>query len=241
MSATSFRLDSACLPLHRLAAFEQTILHGIQDLMLVLAPDGRVLHASDMCHALTTFTSEQLIGKYIATIMHYDDLPVFLEQFRASMLTGKSWRFHHRLRRADDTFAVFESTFNTFFDKTSTQPAEYFGLNKCVMTTRPYSNHSVVLLDSYLDHFTTNVRLVEQLKQLRLKAETPNEEEGEEVVQEVSVCPSSTIKTNKEVISICVLLKLTDLLQDLLWNRDCRSFERPFTKSNHKFCNEQQP
>ena len=73
MWATPFRLDSTCLPLHRLAAFEQTILDGIQDLLLVLAPDGRVLHASQMCFALTTLTPKHLLGNHIANFMHYDD------------------------------------------------------------------------------------------------------------------------------------------------------------------------
>jgi PAS domain-containing protein len=200
MSATDFRLDSACLPLHRLAAFEQTILDGVQDLLLVLAPDGRVLHVSPMCFALTTLTPEHLLGNYIASFMHYDDMPVFLAEFQASMAAGSPWRFHHRLRRTDGTFAIFEST----------QPAACFGLNKCVMTLRPYSNPSVVLMDSYLDHFTTNARLMERLKQLRSEIEDSDEEvdEGEEVVQKIEVCVPITIKAKTKVSSSRILIEL---------------------------------
>ena len=210
MSATDFRLDSACLPLHRPAAFEQAILDGVQDLLLVLAPDGRVLHVFPMCFALTTLTPEHLLGNYIASFMHYDDMPVFLAEFQASMAAGSPWRFHHRLRRADGTFAIFESTFNPFFDKTSTQPAEYFGLNKCVMTIRPYSNPSMVLMDSYLEHFTRNARLMEQLKQLQSETEDSDEEVGEveEVVQKIEVCVPITIKAKTKVSSSRILIEL---------------------------------
>ena len=243
MSANSFRLDSACLPLYRLAAFEQTILDGIQDLMLVLAPDGLVLHASSKCFGLTTFTCEHLTGNYIANFMHYDDMPVFLTEFNATMAAGTPWRFRHRLRKADGTFAVFESTFNPFFDSTSSQPAEYFGLYKCVMTIRPYSNPSVVLMDSYLDHFTTNTRLVEQLKQLRsetddLDEDEHKEEQGREVVQESNNYLSNTAKTKHKVSSIHVLLDLTNILLQYVEQISCA---RITTKSNAELRPGQQP
>lgn len=240
MSATPFQLDSACLPLHRLAAFEHTILDGIQDLILVLAPDGRVLHVSPMCLALTTIAPEDLIGSYIANFMHYDDMPVFLTEFKASMDSGSPFRFHHRLRRLDHTFAVFESTFNPFFDTTSTQPAEYFGLHRCVMTIRPYSNPSMVLMDSYLDHFTTSARLEEQLKQLRSELEQSIEEEEEEneVVPAIEICVSSTVETKNNVSSIRPVMNSTDLSPD---PSESTSFRQTSTNGNQELCSGQQP
>lgn len=234
MSATSFRLDSACLPVHRLEAFQQTILDGIQDLLLVLAPDGRVLHASQTCFALTTLTPQHLIGNYIAAFMHHDDMPLFLVEFEASMSAGTPWRLHHRLRRADGTFAVFESTLNPFFDVTSTEPAEYFGLHKCIMTLRPYSNPSTVLMDSYLDHITTNTRLVEQIRQLRSEAAIADEEDNQELLQETS-CNVSAAN------SIRALLDLTDLSQDPPQTGTRPSFERAPTKSSPQKCHGPQP
>ncbi|KEQ68409.1 hypothetical protein M436DRAFT_76924 [Aureobasidium namibiae CBS 147.97] len=180
MSATPFHLDSACLPLDRLAAFERNILDGIQDLLLVLAPDGRVLHASQMCLALTSLTPEHFVGNHIATFMHYDDLPVFLEEFKASSLSGQPWRFQHRLRKADDTFAVFESAFSPFLDTSAAQTAGFHGLHKCVMTVRPYSHPSAVLLDSYLEHITTQARLIQQLEDLRSEAEILEDDDDDE-------------------------------------------------------------
>ena len=213
--------------------------------MLVLAPDGLVLHASSKCFGLTTFTCEHLTGNYIANFMHYDDMPVFLTEFNATMAAGTPWRFHHRLRKADGTFAVFESTFNPFFDSTSSQPAEYFGLYKCVMTIRPYSNPSVVMMDSYLDHFTTNARLVEQLKQLRSESEESNEEEEEEEVKEVipaiETCVSSILETKNKVSSIPIVLDSTDSSPDSTSYKESTSFRRVSTKSNQEFCPGQQP
>jgi PAS domain-containing protein len=220
----SFHLDSTCLPLHRLAAFEQTILDGIKDLLLVLAPDGCVLHASQMCFALTTLTPQHLVGNHISRFMHYDDLPVFLDEFNTNMLVGKPWRFHHRLRRADDTFAVFESTFNPFVDTTSFQTAGYPGLRKCLMTIRSYFSPSAALLDSYLDLITAQARLTGQLKQLRAGTDEDEEEEAqvvdEYVKQELDACVSRTTKTQKKVSSIRVLLHFTDNLQGPFRDRD---------------------
>jgi PAS domain-containing protein len=223
----SFHLDSTCLPLHRLAAFEQTILDGIKDLLLVLAPDGCVLHASQMCFALTNLTPQHLVGNHISRFMHYDDLPVFLDEFNTNMLAEKSWRFHHRLRRADDTFAVFESTFNPFIDTTSSQTTGHPGLRKCLMTIRPYFSPSAALLDSYLDHITTQARLTEQFKQLRAGTDEEEEEEEEEaqvvdecVKQKIDTCVPCTTKTKKKVSSIRVSLHFTDNLQGPFRDRD---------------------
>lgn len=214
MPATSFQLVSACLPLHRPAAFEYNILDGIRDLLLVLGPDFRVLHASRMCFEFTTFTPESLVGSHITTFMHYDDLPVFLNEYNANMLANIPWRFHHRLRKADDTFAVFESTINPFIDTTAVQTGQFFEFRKCVMTVRPYSKPSVVLLDSYLDQMTTEARLVKQLNQLRSESQSPGEDKeevvDEHVMEEIDLCAPSTAKTKKKVSSICVLIYILD-------------------------------
>lgn len=251
MSATSFRLDSACLPVHRLAAFEQTIIDGIQDLMLVLAPDGRILHASQMCFALTTLAPEQLIGNHITTFMHYDDLPVFLDEFNSSLLSGRPWRFCHRLRRADDSFAIFESILNPFIDKTTAQATGLYAPNLCVMTIRPYSNPSVELLDSYLDHITTQARLTQQLEELRSEAEVSDDDDKEEeeeqeegeaeeekelvdeqMMDKTGACTPNITNTKKKVSSNPPLLILTDLSQDAPQIRNQQPLQRPFAQSS---------
>ncbi|KAH0284587.1 hypothetical protein KCU62_g8181, partial [Aureobasidium sp. EXF-3399] len=133
-----------------------------------------------MCLALTSLTPEHFVGNHIATFMHYDDLPVFLEEFKASSLSGQPWRFQHRLRKADDTFAVFESAFSPFLDTSAAQTAGFHGLHKCVMTVRPYSHPSAVLLDSYLEHITTQARLIQQLEDLRSEAEILEDDDDDE-------------------------------------------------------------
>lgn len=169
--ASNFRVDLESLPLNRSAGFPQRVLGSIRDLLIVLAADGRVLYASQMCQTLTSHSPEFLVGKHITTFMHYDDIPVFLVDFKEGMSTGNSWRCHHRVRRRDDTFAPFESTFKPYTDSTVDDDTGVKDTKMCLMTTRPYPISCTSLMDSFLEHCTTNIRLTTQLKQLQDEAQ----------------------------------------------------------------------
>jgi len=160
------------LSIDRSSGFHQKLVDGIEDLLLVLAEDGRVLYASPKSYSLLQIEPETLVGKYISTYMNVDDIPVFLIEWKDNMASGNSWRSHHRLRRNDDSYKPFESTFKPYTnvsvdDKTGSR----LSTKMCLMTSRPYQTSSTSLMDSFLEHYTTNIRLSNQLARLKGEAE----------------------------------------------------------------------
>ena len=162
----SLLIDRSTTELH------QKVLDGIEDLLLVLDEGGRVLYASPKSYSLIHIKSEALLGRYISTYMNVDDIPVFLIDFKEHLASGNSWRSHHRLRRADDTYKPFESTFKPYTDISVDDKTGLKTVTKmCLMTARPYQMTSTSLMDSFLEHYTNNIRLSNQLARLRGEAE----------------------------------------------------------------------
>lgn len=157
--AFKFNVESEHLPVNRSAAFYRKIVNGIQDLVLVLAQDGRILFASSACQSLTAFPPRALVGNLVTTFMHHDDLPIFLADFKNCFTAGKSWTFHHRIRRQDDSFAVFESAFKPYHDTEISKSAGLTGIQLCLMTTRPYSTPCTTKMDTFLEQWTNGLRL----------------------------------------------------------------------------------
>jgi len=170
--APNFHIETENLPLNRSAGFQQKVLDGIQDLLMVLAVDGRILYSSPMSFPLIQVDSEKLVGHYMPTYMKVDDIPVFLEDFKDNMATGRSWRYHHRLRRQDGTFAIFESTFKPYTENLVFEQAGLKPTKMCLMTSRPYPIPSTSLMDSFLEHCTTHIRLTAQLAKLKEESQT---------------------------------------------------------------------
>lgn len=139
---------------------------------MVLAVDGRILYSSPMSFPLIQVDSEKLVGHYMPTYMKVDDIPVFLEDFKDNMATGRPWRYHHRLRRQDGTFAIFESTFKPYTENLVFEQAGLKPTKMCLMTSRPYPIPSTSLMDSFLEHCTTHIRLTAQLAKLKEESQT---------------------------------------------------------------------
>ena len=149
--AFKFNVESEHLPVNRSAAFYRKIVNGIQDLVLVLAQDGRILFASSVCQSLTAFPPKALVGNLVTSFMHHDDLPIFLAEFKNCFTAGESWTFHHRIRRQDDSFAVFESAFKPYHDTEISKSAGLTGIQLCLMTARPYSTPCTTKMDTFLE------------------------------------------------------------------------------------------
>jgi hypothetical protein len=204
--APNSHIEVEGLPIYRSAGFHQKVVDGIEDLMLVLAEDSRVLYASPKSFSLIQVKPEALLGQHISTYMKVDDIPVFLIDFKENMASGTSWRSHHRLRRADDTYKPFESTFKPYTDiavddktgsKTSTK--------MCLMTARPYQIASTSLMDSYLEHYTTNIRLTKQLARLKREAE---DYYRDTVSTPTAQRATSRIDTTTRIIEVSIFQKL---------------------------------
>jgi hypothetical protein len=169
---SNLHIEVESLSIDRSTELHQKVLDGIEDLLLVLDEAGRVLYASPKSYPLIQIKSEALLGRYISTFMNVDDIPVFLIDFKEHMASGNSWRSHHRLRRADDTYKPFESTFKPYTDISVDDKTGSKTITKmCLMTARPYQMSSTSLMDSFLEHYTNNIRLSNQLARLRGEAE----------------------------------------------------------------------
>ncbi|KAK6003288.1 hypothetical protein QM012_001133 [Aureobasidium pullulans] len=170
--APNFHIEIESLPLDRSSKFHQKVVDGIEDLLLVLAEDGRILYASPKSLSLIQVKPEALVGHYVSTYMNVDDIPVFLMEWKENMALGSTWRAHHRLRQRDDTYKPFESTFKPYTDNVIDKvTGSRKGTKLCLMTSRPYQITSTSLMDSFLEHYTTNIRLTNQLAQLKGEAE----------------------------------------------------------------------
>jgi PAS domain-containing protein len=136
--ALSIPIEVNSLPMDRSAGFHHKVVDAIEDLLLVLAEDGRISYASPKSYSLIQVKSEAMVGQYISTYMNVDDIPVFLVDFKEHMASGTSWRSHHRLRRADDTFNPFESTFTPYTGVAADSTTGSRRSTKmCLMTARP--------------------------------------------------------------------------------------------------------
>ncbi|KAH0015303.1 hypothetical protein KCU80_g19251, partial [Aureobasidium melanogenum] len=170
--APNFQIEVESLPVDRSAGFHQKVVDGIEDLLLVLAEDGRILYASPKSLSLIQTKPEALVGHYISTYMNVDDIPVYLMEWKENMALGSTWRTHHRLRQKDDTYKPFESTFKPYTDNVvDKKTGSKTSTKLCLMTSRPYQITSTTLMDSFLEHYTTNIRLTNQLAQLQGEAE----------------------------------------------------------------------
>ncbi|KAI4724085.1 hypothetical protein E4T49_08187 [Aureobasidium sp. EXF-10728] len=214
--APNSQIEMNNLPVDRSAGFHQKVVDGIEDLLLVLAEDGRVLYASPKSFSLIQIKPEALVGHYISTYMNVDDIPVFLIEWKENMALGSSWRSHHRLRQGDDTYKPFESTFKPYtkdvvHDKTGSKT----DTKLCLMTSRPYQITSTSLMDSFLEHYTTNIRLTNQLAWLKGEAE----EFYESTISTTTACTQEDDATVQ-----CATFKLEITTANATTNnRDCDS------------------
>ncbi|KAF2718098.1 hypothetical protein K431DRAFT_340899 [Polychaeton citri CBS 116435] len=123
------------------------IVENLSDLLLVLAPSGRILYASPSC-------IRSIIGKPTSEYVHPDDLEVFLDEFYTSIKRGK---------RHDGTYVVLE-----WHGHPHTSPSTIErGNDGFFVTARPCLTKNAILLDSLLHHRTENERLGRRLAQNR--------------------------------------------------------------------------
>ncbi|KAK7528355.1 uncharacterized protein IWZ02DRAFT_359470, partial [Phyllosticta citriasiana] len=79
-----------------LAAIRSTI----RDMQIILSSGGTITYLSTSCKGLLGYDPERLIRQKITDYIHEDDLPTFASELFESQTTGKTFRFHCRVRRA---------------------------------------------------------------------------------------------------------------------------------------------
>ncbi|KAK8250901.1 hypothetical protein HDK77DRAFT_439633 [Phyllosticta capitalensis] len=74
-------------------------------MQIILSSGGSISYISTSCRRLLGYEPEQLIRQKITDYIHEDDLPIFASEFFESQTTGKTFRFHCRVRRAQSLVA----------------------------------------------------------------------------------------------------------------------------------------
>lgn len=151
--------------------WKQQMVEELEDLIHILATDGRVLYISDGIKQLTGYNPEDIIGKSIVDFIHPDDSSMFVREFNNSVSSGEALRVFYRFRKqTGGEYAVLEChgqphlTSGATFSSQNNSSAPCSGF---FMMSRPYPTKSAALLDSFLEHKIENERLMKKIEALR--------------------------------------------------------------------------
>jgi PAS domain S-box-containing protein len=148
--------------------WSQRVLDEIKDLLHILTPDGRILYVSPSGKYLTGYECSDLVGKFIFDYIHADDNAIFIREFNESIASGNTLRFFYRLKKADGTYVIFESTGHPHLTSEAYGPNSATGFCRgFFMMARPYPTKNASLLDSFLEHKIENERLTKRIAELR--------------------------------------------------------------------------
>jgi PAS domain S-box-containing protein len=141
------------------------ILEKFRDLYFVLSPEMRIRHISPTCEELTGHDSDALRSKVLHDFVHQDDRAMVMREINESIVSGQQFRFFYRFKRADSTFAIFESFGHPHTVKEAgSDVADCGGV---FMISRPYPTKNASFLDSFLGHKIENERLQRKIADLR--------------------------------------------------------------------------
>ncbi|KAL1839873.1 hypothetical protein VTJ49DRAFT_1059 [Mycothermus thermophilus] len=146
------------------------IVEELQDLMIVLDANGRIRYASPSAEALTGHAPAELLGLLMKDLLHPDDVGVFTAEMNESIALGAPLRIFYRMRRRDDSYAVFEAMGHAHIADAgfAPNPANQTPFCQAVfLNARPYPTKNVALLDSFLEHKMENERLRRRIAELR--------------------------------------------------------------------------
>ncbi|KAI9660135.1 MAG: blue light receptor [Bathelium mastoideum] len=162
--------------------WSQRVLEELKDFLHILTPDGRILYVSPSCKFLTGHDPSQIQGKFIGEFIHPDDSGIFVREFNESIASGNPLRFFYRFRKADDSYAIFESHGHPHLSSEAIQfgpsPNSAGFCRGFFLMARPYPTKNAALLDSFLEHKIENERLTKRIAEL--KREEAEETEAQE-------------------------------------------------------------
>jgi PAS domain S-box-containing protein len=158
--------------------WQQRTIEAIQDLLYVLAFNGKILYASASCVSVTGYQPTQIAGHFIHDFIHPDDKDVFVKEMGDAIATGDPLRFFHRFRKADGGWIIFESHGHAHLSKGFSRNSLQRGSiddGGLFITARPDPTKNAALMDSFLEHKIENLRLMDRLRELRDEGEDNSE------------------------------------------------------------------
>lgn len=157
------------------------VVEELKDFLQILDAHGRIRYASPSVTSLTGYESDELIDRFVKDLIHPDDVGTFTSDLNESIATGNPLRMFYRLKKKDNTYAIFESVGHAHIAaaKFAPNPENQSPFCQAVfMMSRPYPTKNASLLDSFLEHKIENERLRRRIAELR------REEEDEEASQQ---------------------------------------------------------
>lgn len=165
---------SAVTDFTRRRNWTQRILAEMQDILIVLSPDGKVLYCSPAVEPITKYEPKDLDGRFLSEFVHDDDRTSFIREFNESIATGHRLRYHFRFRKPDGDFAIVEASGHAHMSSEKITLGTGKEGNPCdgfFLVCRPYPTASNALLDTFLEHKVENIRLNRRIADLKKEEE----------------------------------------------------------------------
>ncbi|KUL84665.1 hypothetical protein ZTR_06730 [Talaromyces verruculosus] len=165
---------SAVTDFTRRRNWTQRILAEMQDILIVLSSDGKVLYCSPAIQPITKYEPKDLDGKFLSEFVHDDDRTSFIREFNESIATGYRLRYHFRFRKPGGDFAIVEASGHAHMSNEKITLGTGKEGNPCdgfFLVCRPYPTASNALLDTFLEHKVENIRLNRRIADLKKEEE----------------------------------------------------------------------
>lgn len=187
--------------------WSQRVIEELKDFLHILTPDGRITYVSPSVDHLLGYKPEQLVGHFINDYIHTDDNAIFVREFNESIASGNTMRLFYRFRKADGTFAIFETIGHAHLTSEQTNFAPRNAGGFCrgfFMMGRPYPTKNANLLDSFLEHKIENERLTRKIADLKREEREEDEAQQRHWASEktVSNADFTTESENQGTLSI---------------------------------------
>lgn len=155
------------------------VVEELKDFLQILDANGRIKHVSPSITALTGYTAEEVLERFLRDLIHPDDNGVFVSELNESIATGHPLRLFYRLKKKDGSYGIFESVGHAHIAaaKFAPNPNNQSPFCQAVfMMSRPYPTKNAGLLDSFLEHKIENERLKKKIAELRKEEEADADE-----------------------------------------------------------------
>ncbi|KAK0664578.1 putative white collar 2 protein [Cercophora samala] len=155
------------------------VVEELQDFLHILDANGRIKHVSPSVERLTGRKPADLLDVFLKDLIHPDDVGVFTSELNESIASGSPLRLFYRLRKADNSYAIFESVGHAHIAaaKFAPNPNNQSPFCQAVfMMSRPYPTKNAGFLDSFLEHKIENERLKRRIAELKREEQDEVEE-----------------------------------------------------------------
>ncbi|KAK0747741.1 hypothetical protein B0T21DRAFT_406333 [Apiosordaria backusii] len=155
------------------------VVEELQDFLHILDANGRIKHVSPSVERLTGHKPSDLLDVFLKDLIHADDVGVFTSELNESIASGSPLRLFYRLRKSDNSYAIFESVGHAHIAaaKFAPNPNNQSPFCQAVfMMSRPYPTKNAGFLDSFLEHKIENERLKRRIAELKREEQDEVEE-----------------------------------------------------------------